>query len=348
MISKLLKSCLLILIVFFSVAEVGYSQNGGFAGAASRIGFGPRGIAMADAFTATTSEGIYPYYNPAHAATQSDTKQLDLSASSLEFDRVFQTASLHFRLPPNAGLYVGLIRSGVKDFDERSLSGYPLGSFDAAEYQLATTFGINFSKKVRAGISFKLNYADYHPDLSSATGVGVDLGLLFALSSNLNFGFTIQDMFANYTWNSSDLYGTSQARNVVNTFPTRFKWGLAYQKEKYTISSEFEVQAYTSEVTEREVFTNGNASPTIFETTNDISTSSGIFRLGGSWKAHERFTLRGGYKITDTSSSDSGSLSTGFSVHLPFDSFAPSIDYAFVIEPYGVANMHVFALRLHL
>lgn len=348
MILKYTKYSFLVLMACIMTTQLVVAQNGGFAGAASRIGFGPRGIAMADAFTATTSEGIYPYYNPAHAATQSDSKQLDLAASSLEFDRIFQTASLQFRLPPNAGLYFGIIRAGVKDFDERSLSGYPLGTFDASEYQFTTAFGINFSKKVKAGISFKLNYANYHPDLSSTTGVGIDLGLLYSVRPDLNFGFAIQDMFANYTWNSSDLYGTSQARNVVNTFPTRFKWGLALQKEKYTISTEFEVQAYVSEVTEREVFLNANSAPTIFETTNEINTSSGIFRLGGSWKTHERFTLRGGYKLMDTTSSESGSFSSGFSVHLPFDSFAPSIDYAFVIEPYGVANMHVFALRLHL
>ena len=229
------------------------------------------------------------------------------------------------------------------------MSGYPLGTFDIAEYQLFAAFGITLSNKINAGVAFKINYANYHENLTAATAVGVDMGLLYKISPSLNFGFAVQDMFANYTWNSNELYGTSQSRNVVNTFPIRLKWALAYQKEKFTVTTEFEVQFYISETTSNELFIDGFSSSDIFESTNnEIATSSGIFRVGGAWKAHERFTLRAGYRISDTTNSQSGSLSTGFSIHLPFEPFQPSIDYAFVIEPYQVANMHIFALRLHL
>lgn len=348
MISKLSKYSLLLVLLFALNGENLIAQNGGFAGASTRVGFGPRALSMANAFTATTSEGIYPYYNPALVAEPYGFKQFDLSVSSLEFDRVYQTIGTNFRLPPNAGISFGIVRTGVKDIDERSLSGYPLGNFDVAEYQFFSAFGVKFSSKFNAGISFKLNYANYHNELPAVSSVGVDLGMIYKISEHLNFGFSVQDMFANYTWNSADLYGSSQSRNVVNTFPTRFKWGLSYQGNYFTIASEFEVQSYLSEVTTKEVFIEGASTPTILESFDDISTSSGIFRLGGSWKAHERFSIRGGYKIMDTTTLDSGSFSTGFSVYLPFDTFSPSIDYAFVIEPYNVANMHVFALRLHL
>ena len=325
-----------------------FAQNGGFAGASTRIGYGPRGLSMANAFTATTSEGIYPYYNPALSAEVTGFKQFDLSVSSMAFDRIFQSVGGNFRLPPNAGISFGIIRTGVRDIDERSLSGYPLGEFDASEYQLFSAFGVQFNPKFNAGISFKLNYANYHEDLSPASSIGVDIGILYKINKSLNFGFTIQDMFANYTWNSNQLYNTAQSRNVINTFPTRFKWALSYQNDIFTVSSEFEVQSYTSEVTKKEIFLEGNSSVSILETKEEISTSSGLFRIGGSWKAHERFSIRGGYRITDTTNSNSGSLSTGFSIYLPFDQLSPSIDYSFVIEPYNVANMHVFALRLHL
>ncbi|GAB5408762.1 MAG: hypothetical protein BalsKO_11270 [Balneolaceae bacterium] len=348
MISKLSKYCVLLVLLFALNGEHLFAQNGGFAGASTRVGFGPRALSMANAFTATTSEGIYPYYNPALVAESFGFRQVDLSVSSLEFDRVYQTIGTNFRLPPNAGISFGIVRTGVKDIDERSLSGYPIGNFDIAEYQFFSSFGIKFSNKFNAGISFKLNYANYHSELPSASSVGIDLGMIYKISNYLNFGFTIQDMFANYTWNSADLYGSTQARNIINTFPTRFKWGLSYHGNSITIASEFEIQSYISEVNRKEVFIQGTSSPTILESFDDISTSAGIFRLGGSWKAHERFSLRGGYKIMDTTTLDSGSLSTGFSVYLPFDTFSPSIDYAFVIEPYNVANMHVFALRLHL
>lgn len=335
-----------LVIGFLSSASL--AQNGGFAGASTRIGFSPRAMSMSNAFTATTSEGIYSYYNPALAAEYNGYKQLDLSASSLSFDRVYQTLGASFRLPPNAGLSIGIIRSGVKDVDERSLSGYPLGDFDISEYQFFTSFAIKLNQKLNLGVGFKFSYANYIEDLPAATSVGIDIGLLYKINPNLNFGFAIQDMFAAYTWNSSDLYGSLQARNVLNTFPTRFKWALSYQSNAFTLSSEFEVQSYLSETTSTELFIEGSSSPTTIETIEEISTSSGIFRIGGSWKAHERFSIRGGYKILDTTTLESGSFSTGFSIYLPFDLFSPSIDYAFVLEPYNVANMHVFALRLHL
>lgn len=345
---KLTKYLLFTFLQLISFNELAIAQNGGFAGASSRLGYSPRAISMANAYSATTSEGIYPYYNPAFSAEEIGFKQFDISASSMSFDRVFQTVGANFKLPPNAGISIGIIRTGVTDIDERSFSGYPLGEFDISEYQLFAAFGIKFSPKFNAGITFKLNRADYHEDLSPANAIGVDLGFLYKINQDLNFAFVIQDMFANYTWNSNELYGLEQSRNVVNTFPTRFKWSFAYERSKFTIATEFELQSYISEVTVSDIFVDDGSNTQVFESIDEISTSSGIFRLGGAWKAHERFSLRGGYKITDTTNGESGSFSTGFSVNLPFDALSPSIDYAFVIEPYNVANMHVFALRLHL
>lgn len=324
------------------------AQNGGFAGASTNIGFGPRAISMGNAFSATTSEGIYPYYNPALAAEEHGFKQVDISVSTLDFDRVYQTIGSNFKLPPSAGLSFGLIRSGVQNMDERTVSGYPIGNFNLAEYQLFTVFGLKLNPKVNAGIGIKLNYAKYHPDLTPSTAVGIDIGLLYTLNSQIKIGFAAQDLFANYTWNSKDLYNALQSRNVVNNFPSRYKLGVSYQNQQFSISTEYEIQSFTSEVRINEIFIDNTSAVTIIESTDLISSSSSLIRIGGSWKAHERFTIRSGYRLMDTTNFNSGSFSTGFSVHLPFDTFSPSIDYAFVIEPYNVANMHVFALRLHL
>ncbi len=346
----MIKSCLKYLLIGLPllVPTTVFAQSGGFAGAGLSLGHGPRGMAISNAMGASTFEGIYPYYNPALAAFKSTGNQIDMSVSALDFDRVYQTFGTTFQLPPNAGLSIGVIRSGVKDIDERSLSGYPLGTFDLSEYQLNTTFGLRFSDRMSGGVSFKLNYANYHEDLSSTTAVGIDLGILYRFGSYLNFAFAVQDMFANYTWNSGDLYNQSQARNVVNNFPTRLKWAFSYQREKYAIQTEYELKTFGSEVNEFQNFVDGSGNPIQISQLNTINTSTGVFKFGGTWHAHERFSLRGGYRISDTKVSGSGSLSSGFSVHLPFDTFSPSIDYAFVTEPFGVSNIHVFALRLNL
>ena len=338
----------LLLGFLMCLSDNAFAQNGGFAGVAFHSGFGPRGMAMSNAMGASTSEGVYPYYNPALAAFYQADNQIDFSVSSMDFDRVYQNVGAHFQLPPNAGIAFGIIRSGVKDIDARTLSGYPNGSFDISEYQLNTAFGIRFSPKFYGGVGIKLNYANYHEELAPATAVGMDLGFLYLLNEQINIGISVQDLFANYTWNSGDLYGQTQSRNVVNNFPTRLKWSASYQHEKFTINGDYELQIYSSEINTSELFFDDSGSPVTITNLETINTSSSQFKIGASWLAHERFTLRSGYRIADTKTSGSNSLSAGFSIHLPFDRFAPSIDYAFVREPFGISNFHVFALRLHL
>lgn len=323
------------------------AQNGGFAGASTRIGYSARGMGMGNAMSAVTSEGAFSYYNPAQTALESGSGQMDLSAGVLQFDRVLQSVGAQFALPPTAGLSFTLLRTGVNDIDGRTQSGYSTGSFDISEYQLASGFGIRLSEKFNAGIGLKFNLANYHEELSNAVAVGVDLAFLYEISPQINFAGSVRDLFANYSWNSQDLYNLSQSRNVVNNFPTRIIFGLAWQKQNFTVSSDFEIQAYSSEITTRSTFVE-NGIPTEITSNELINTSSNQFRVGASWDAHERFTLRGGWNLPETTEFDSWGLSSGFSIHLPFDVFSPSIDYAFVMEPYRVSNMHVFSLRLNL
>jgi len=323
------------------------AQPGGFAGSPQRLGYGPVALGMGNAMTAVTSQGSFAHYNPAHAAMNLNYIPLDLSVSSLSFDRIYQTLGAVFQLPPSAGISINLLRSGINNIDARSLSGYPDGVFDVSEYQLHTTFGIRLSEKFNAGFGFKINYANYNESLEPETSVGIDLGFLYRISNSLNFGFAVQDLFAEYRWNSADLYGLAESRNVVNKFPTRFKWGLAYQNDSFTLSGEYEIQALTSEVRDEEVFIS-NGRSNLISSLAELKTNAQQFRLGGAWGLHERITLRAGYSLPDLTDSKSWGASSGFSLYLPFDKFSPSVGYAFVLEPNRVSNMHVFSLSLKL
>ena len=343
---KRIKFLLTLLLIFSSTTVL--SQIGGFAGTGLSLGYGARGMGISNAVAASTFEGIYPYYNPALVAYKVRGNQIDMSVSALDFDRVYQTIGSTFQLPPNAGISIGLIRSGANNFSERSISGYPLGTFDIAEYQLNTAFGLRFSERLFGGVSFKFNYANYHKELSASTSIGVDLGILYRFGNFLNFAATIQDMFANYTWNSGDLYNQSQSRNVVNNFPIRIKWAFSYQKQKYAIQTEYELKTFESEINVYETLIDENENPIQLSMLNTSKTNIGVFKVGGTWHAHEHFSLRTGYRVFDISEFKRGSFSSGFSIHLPFDTYAPSFDYAFVSEPYGISNVHIFALRLNL
>ncbi len=335
----------LILNLLFSALV--FAQNGGFIGSSNRIGLNPKSMAMSNAMTANMGNNTYSHYNPALASIERDYTQVHLGVSSLRFDRVHQTLGASFQLPPKAGLSVELIRSGVNNIDGRTASGYPTGNFDTSEYQLLTAFGMRLSQNLHAGIGFKLNYAKLHKEMDASTGVGIDLGLLYKINQHLNFGFAVQDLMAEHSFNSADLYGLSQTRNVINKFPTRLKWGLSYEKPNYNVSTDFEIQILSSEIQITETLNSGGFPQTI-ESTKAVTNNLKQLRIGGEWLAHERFILRGGYNLPDFDQFSSWGLSTGFSVNLPFDKYSPTIDYAFVMEPNRIANIHVFALSLHL
>lgn len=336
---------MLILVALWPVASI--AQNGGFAGASTRIGFGPRGLAMGNSLTAVTSQGTYGYYNPALSAIPKTGPQIDFSVASLEFDRALQTASVAVDLPPKAGISFYLLRAGVSDIDGRTLSGFHTNFFNSNEFQLATAFGIRLSNSVYGGFGVKINVADLADDLSTETNFGIDFGLLAKVTNKVNIAFTVQDLISEYTFNSGSLFNSNQSQNVTNSFPTRVKFAAAYQEEKWVFTSEFETRIQRSDIIEREVIV-FDGTPDILENTSTVTTSSTLLRFGGAYDIHERLTLRSGYRFTDLTDPNSRSFSAGFSIHLPFDKFAPSIDYAFVSEPFQISDIHIFALRLNL
>ncbi len=306
------------------------AQSGGYSGSFQRMGFGPRGMAIGNAMTAVTGEGVYGYYNPAHAAAAARRRQLDISTTIMEFDRNLNMANAHFHLPPAAGIGIYLLHAGVSDIDGRSSSGYHTGTLSTNEFQLGTQFGLRFHERIQGGIGLKLNMARYHEELDSATSFGIDLGLKANITDRITTGFVVQDLLASYQWHASELYGDDFNRASNHHFPVRLKTGTAFQlHETLLLATEIERRIHRPETAD-----------------NAINTT--FLRAGVSYRMHERFTFRSGIRIHQPGSDPVSALSAGFSIHLPFDRFSPSIDYTFAEETNKVANLHVFALRLLL
>ncbi len=323
------------------------AQAGGFTGSFSRIGFAPRGMAMGNSLTAVHHEGAYTYYNPALAAASSDHIQLDFSTSAMRFDRQLHMVSGHFQLPPSAGISVAIINGRMGDIDGRTQSGYATETFSVNEYQLLTNFGIRFSETMWGGIGIKFNRSDYHSDVSSSTGIGVDAGL-YKQFDRASIGFAVQDLFAETNYDTSDLFGTNTGGSNSHTFPTRFKLGISYEAmEDLLLSTDYEVQVQTSEILETNTeLVNGR--PVTTENRREVTTNTQITRFGGRYHLHPRFTLRAGLQAFDLNHDINIQPTAGFSLHLPFDPFSPSIDYAFLREPSKISTMHVFSIRLEI
>jgi hypothetical protein len=337
-----------LLILLLAAPVFLHAQSGGFAGSHTRLGFNPRGIGMGNALVSVTDEGIYTYHNPAQAADVTST-QIDISTAVMGFGRSLNTVGTSLRLPPNAGLFIGVMNANVKDIDGRTSSGYHTRMYSIHDYQLLTSFGIKPGKNVRLGASLKLNFADYDDDVSASQAFGMDFGMLITPSEKLRIGLAIQDLFAETVWNTADFYSAAGSSNTSNSWPTRVTLGASYRtSDAFLVSMELEQQIQQSVVVERSVET-GFGYPIPFNREADISTSTRKLRIGARHHIHERITLRAGYQNGDLGYfEDNQRMSLGFSVHLPLDAMSPSIDYSVTREPGGLSFMHAFAIRLNL
>lgn len=338
-----------IITLFLAITcSTAYAQAGGFPGEFSRIGFGPRGMSMGNAMVAVADEGSYAYYNPALAARPpSDGIQIDISTSAMEFDRQLHNVNAQFKVSTDASFNFSLINARVTDIDGRTQSGFHTESLSTDEYQLISSFGLRLSEKIWGGIGFKINFADLNEDVSTNTAVGIDLGLYALIIDGLTLGVAIQDLFTSYKTDTGNLFGENSRSNSQN-FPTRFKIGIGYRPvTKFLISSEYEIRSQESEIT-RNAVQLFDGIPTVVTEREDVNTSSQFLRFGSRYFLHERVTVRSGLQMIDLENNTEAIFSAGFSLHLPFDRFKPSVDYAFYREPNSISNIHVFALRLHL
>ncbi|NGP86969.1 hypothetical protein [Fodinibius halophilus] len=300
------------------------AQHAGRAGAFSRLGFGPRGMAMGNALTAVTQEGIYGYYNPALVAHAKQGNQVDLSTAAMSFDRSLHTLSSTFQLPPSAGASISVINANVNNIDGRTSDGYHTNMLSTHEYQFAAAAGISISKKISVGIGVKYYLSDLHNELDNATTVGLDLGFLYILSDQLQLGGTVKDLLASYNWDSTPLWGDNGSSHS-DPFPTQLRVGVSYQPiTKLLVSFDSGQEFYEKE-------------------------STTFLRLGSTYHLHQYITIRGGWQIENLSSlKTSNHGSAGFSIYLPFDFMTPTIDYAFLQESNNISYMHTFGIQLNL
>ena len=323
------------------------AQTGGFAGSYTRMGFGPRGMSAGNVLSGTDQQGIFAHYNPALSA-YADGNQIDFSSALMAFDRTLHGFNATFPLPPQAGLSVGLLNANVSNIDGRSSSGYDTGEFSTNEFQLVVAFGLNISERLKIGTSVKAQLADFHEEISAARGVGFDVGIIAEPLSGLKTSLVVQDLLSGYTWNTEDLYGDQSSRNRSDDFPTRFKFGLTYESSPaWFVGAEFEIQRISSEIFRRNLVAGGPVSSS--RNVDETVTSGRQLRFGGGYRIHERITARTGFEILHLDDiNQSFKPSAGFSLHLPFDQYNPTIDYAWVREPTGIAHMHVLALQINL
>lgn len=334
---------------FFSLsAEWLLAQKGGYAGAFSRMGYGPRGIAMGNAMSAFAGDGSYSYYNPALAALSQEFVQVDMAAARLSFDRSLHMAGAQLQLPPSAGISFSLIHAGVNDIDSRTSSGYHIGQISTDEFLLMSAFGLRIRERTWLGIGIKYLISRFHRDMENSTSIGFDIGLRNQFTESMALSVSVHDLFAAYRFDASGLYGIDQSIRNDQSFPVRTKLGFAYTPQSaWFLMGELEIQRSDAESLSLQTGESQGV-PLVRTVRTETRMYRHVVKAGGGMHVHERLTLRGGLQWVEPNGESYLRPSAGFSLHLPWDRFSPSIDYAVFRERSGIPVSHLFSFRFQL
>ncbi len=301
-------------------ASTARTQNryelGGLAGAAMRMGFGARGMAMANVLTAAKLEDETSYYNPALVPFQAHPSAL-LSAGFLPLDRNLNFASYTQSIKPTGGFSLALINAGVSRIEGRSLDGRPTEMYSTSENEFLFTFGTKLRPDFAIGVSAKILYYALFGGVKSTT-VGFDLGILFTPADEWSVGVVVADVNSKYKWDTSQLYG-SDGNTTIDRFPLRRKIAVCYSP--------------------------GTLDGRIAGEVEWIGTVL-VSRIGTELVIHENLALRGGIDQIEFGGNINAKPSIGFSVQTVVGSWKPTVDYGYILEPYASGGIHMLSVRV--
>ena len=315
-----LRTCGISLLMFLllTIPRSSSAQIGGEPGAFSRLGFGARGMAMGNAMSAVTTGDVVAYYNPA-LIPGAAYRFASASFGILSLDRRLNFLNYSGALPPNAGLSMGIINAGVSEIDGRDGDGEPTGPLKTSENQVFLGFGLRFPFGLSVGVTLKLYYYQLYTDVSSTT-IGVDFGALYRFNESLTAALTVKDINSRYKWDTRPVFGQNGLTSE-DAFPSLYTVGAAYRLPDSVATLSAEVEFSSAETI--------------------------IGRAGVEVPVVPEFTLRAGIDRVDLKESGNGVRpSVGFTARTKIGGLSPALHYAFVLEPFSPAAMHMISLSM--
>jgi hypothetical protein len=313
---RLFLLCFMSICVQFANAQANF-ELAGLPGAATRMGFGVRGVGMANAVSSLTTGPLVGYYNPALVPFQK-APVAEATVGLLSLDRKLNYASYSRKLEPTAGLFLGVLNAGVGDIEGRNRDGLKTETYTTSENVFILSFGTKVSDATALGISTKIFYHSLFKDVSSTT-VGFDLGFITSITQELRLALVVQDINSKYKWDTSTIYGRD-GNTTIEKFPLRRKGSITYLSAAY----------------------NGSISAEL-----EWISSFFLSRVGIEKEIVDGISVRGGLDQITFDGSIHSRPSFGFSIQTPFEHWKPAIQYAYVHEPYAPSGIHFFSVRLH-
>jgi hypothetical protein len=282
-------------------------------------------MAMGNALTAVSSGDIQGYYNPA-VLSHAEYRSISASFGILSFDRRLNFLSYAQPLPPDAGLAVSIINSGVSEIDGRDSDGQPTGPLQTSENQAMLSFSNRFRAGFSAGINLKFLHHHLYTDVTSVT-VGIDFGIFIPISSAFSLGATVRDINSKYEWDTSTLYGQNGS-TTTDEFPLLYTLGGGWDLPDSMGILSVDIEA--------------------------SNQSSLIAKAGVEVHLLREVTIRGGIDRIDLREKGNGIRpALGFSVRKQLNDSLPlispdelAVNYAYVFEPFASQGIHMISLSV--
>ena len=299
---------------------------------------------MGNSTVADVSGYASPYYNPA-LAPYIWSQNLELSAAALTLDRQLQFVQLATPLRPRAGIAAGLIHAGVRKIDARDGSGYHTGFLSTDDYAFMVAFGLRIRRRASIGVGIGLFRSELLNEVPAVRSIGIDLGLTLRATESLSFGAAVDDLLAEYTWDTSAVSGATTS----DPFPTRFRVGAAYRMTgtNLLLALEYESLVHRSEVLHRSVELIEN-NPREVYTIEELRLYNSRINLGAEWMLSPVLAVRGGVSRLADSSIGATRPSAGVMVEQKLGAILFRAEYTFLLEPFALGTMHIISFRVFL
>jgi hypothetical protein len=273
-------------------------------------------MGMGNALTAVAAGDLVSYYNPA-LVPLTPYRHASATLGVLSLDRSLNFLHYSMALPPNAGVSIGIINSGVSEIDGRDSDGRQTGMLKISENQAFLGFGIKFKPGFSLGLNIKMNYYQLYTDVSSFTA-GLDIGAAYPLNESIKLGASARDVISKYKWDTGELLGQNGQQTEVQ-FPKLYAFGASY-----ALPDSLGIVAADLEFSDM---------------------SSVYLRAGAEFHLVPEFTLRAGVDRIDLKYSGSGLRpAAGFTLRKSLGGWTPALTYAFVLEPFVSTGTHFISL----
>jgi len=255
---------LVVLVILLSSVTFGASipDKAGTSGLSFlKLGIGARPTGMGEAFTSISGDIFSLYWNPAGVARHTGTEFAFMHNQWFQ-DVSLEYAAFCFGYKKNV-FGLSLTLSQVANLERREgPTENPISYFDEHDLSLVFSWSRKINDKLDLGVSTKFLYEKI--DFSSATGLGFDLGGIYRIRSNIQFGGAILNL-------GSKMKFEQESFNL----PTSYKIGAAYLGHEKHFNGDFILSM-----------------DLVKPNDNDLRVN-----LGGEYTYKEKFTLRSGYQI---------------------------------------------------